>query len=101
MFDRFRSEGFTDIIDVKLNEELKNLQNLIYFKTKSLLVKHDENLPIDEKINLKFQEIPKSEFWSSLMNDINNSNECSGDVDGNGLIDIVDIISLINLILDS
>ena len=55
MFDRFRSEGFTDIIDVKLNEELKNLQNLIYLKTKYLLVKHDENLPIDEKIKLKFK----------------------------------------------
>ena len=30
MFDRFKSEGFTDIIDVNLNEELKNLQNLQY-----------------------------------------------------------------------
>ena len=28
MVDKFRSEGFTDIIDVNLNEELKNLQNL-------------------------------------------------------------------------
>ena len=33
MVDKFRSEGFTDIIDVNLNEELKNLQNLIYLKT--------------------------------------------------------------------
>ena len=33
MVDKFISEGFTDIIDVNLNEELKNLQNLIYLKT--------------------------------------------------------------------
>ena len=38
-----------------------------------------------------------------LINEIIDENtqlECSGDVDGNGVVDIVDIISLINLILD-
>jgi len=86
MLDRFRSEGFTDIMDVNLNEELKDLQNLIYFKTKSLLVKHDENLSISEKINLKFQEIPKTEFWASFMGDINNSNELKQLICSKGIV---------------
>ena len=55
MLDKFKTEGFTDIINDYFKEELKNLQSLIYFKTKSLLVKHDDDLPINEKLNLKFQ----------------------------------------------
>ena len=47
MYDKFISQGFTDIIDINLNEELKNLQNLIYLKTKYLLIKHDENFMLD------------------------------------------------------
>ena len=51
MYDQFISQGFTDILDINFNEELENLQNLIYLNTKHLLVEHDENLPIEEKIN--------------------------------------------------
>ena len=86
MYDKFISQGFTDIIDISLNEELKNLQNLIYLKTKYLLVKHDENLPIDEKIKLKFKEIPKSELWSKLMYDVNSSAELKQLICSKGII---------------
>ena len=30
MYDKFISQGFTDILDISFNEELKNLQNLIF-----------------------------------------------------------------------
>ena len=86
MYDKFISQGFTDIIDISLNEELKNLQNLIYLKTKYLLVKHDENLTIEEKIKLKFKEIPKNEFWSKLMYDLNSSTELKQLICSEGII---------------
>ena len=86
MLDKFKTEGFTDIINVYFKEELKNLQSLIYFKTKSLLVKHDDDLPINEKLNLKFQKIPKNEIWTNLMNDINNSNELKELIHSKGIV---------------
>ena len=60
MDQNFKDRGFTDIIDVSLDNELINLQNLIYQKTKHLLVTHDENLSINEKINLKL----KNDGWN-------------------------------------
>jgi len=85
MDQNFKDRGFTDIIDVSLDNELINLQNLIYQKTKHLLVTHDENLSINEKINLKLKNLPQAEFWSKLMNDINNSIELKKIINSDGI----------------
>ena len=67
--------GFTDIIPIKFDSELKNLQQKIYDITKKSLVDHDQKLSIEEKIQLKFKIKPTDEFWSNLMKEINNSSE--------------------------
>lgn len=71
----FINRGFTKIIPIKFKEELKNLQIKIYENTKFLLEDHDDNIDIEDKIKLKFKQIPSSEIWSNLMEEINLSNE--------------------------
>ena len=85
MDQNFKDRGFTDIIDVSLNDELKNLQNLIYQKTKHLLITHDQKLSLSEKINLELKNLPHNEFWSKLMNDINNSLELKKLINSDGI----------------
>ena len=75
MDSNFASRGFTDILNVSFNDELENLQKLIYEFTKNYLVDHDQNLPIQKKINLHFKEKPLDSVWSELMSHINNSEE--------------------------
>ena len=85
MDQNFKSRGFTDIIDISLNDELKNLQNLIYEKTKNLLVKHEQKLPLSEKIQLQLKNIPPKGFWSALMKDINDSIEVKKLINSEGI----------------
>ena len=75
MDTNFLSRGFTDILYVSFNDELKNLQKLIYEYTKNYLVDHDQSLSIEKKINLHFKEKPSDTIWSELMGQINNSEE--------------------------
>ena len=67
--------GFTDIFKVSIDEELCNLQKLIYLNTKNYLVKHKDSLTLEEKVNLNFKEIPSEKEWSYLMETVNNSDE--------------------------
>jgi len=85
MDQNFKSRGFTDIIDISLNDELKNLQNLIYEKTKNLLVKHEQKLPLSEKIQLQLKNVPPKDFWSDLMKDINDSMELKKLINSEGI----------------
>ena len=75
MDQNFINRGFTDVINIPFDKELTNLQKLIYLNTKKYLVEHNDNLPLHEKINLKFKDIPPKESWTNLMETINNSNE--------------------------
>ncbi len=75
MDQNFLNRGFTDVFDVEVEKELIDLSNLIYKNTKEFLVDHDENIPLFEKLNLHFKEIPDSKIWSELMNIVNNSTE--------------------------
>ena len=56
MDQTFTTRGFTDIIKVSANEELKDFQKLIYLHTKKYLVEHDDNLTTEEKVNLNFKD---------------------------------------------
>ena len=73
MDSNFASRGFTDILNVSFNDELENLQKLIYEFTKNYLVDHDQNLPIQKKINLHFKEKPldlyRAHYWHANFDD--------------------------------
>tara|TARA_B100001123_G_scaffold184448_1_gene211063 strand:- start:2908 stop:3690 length:783 start_codon:yes stop_codon:yes gene_type:complete len=71
----FFERGFTEIIKVNFNNELTNLQNLIYETTKNLLEDHDQSLSVEAKLKIPFKTAPSDEFWSKLMNTINSSKE--------------------------
>ena len=58
MIEDFLKKGFTETINVPVKKELDLLQKLIYSNTKNLLVDHDENLSIEEKVNVNFKKIP-------------------------------------------
>ena len=70
----FANRGFTKIIPIQFEDELKNLQIKIYDLTKSF-ENHDENLDIQDKLKLKFKRKPSNDDWSRLMGEINKSNE--------------------------
>ena len=73
----FANRGFTKIIPIQFEDELKNLQIKIYDLTKNLLENHaaKKNLDIQDKLKLKFKRKPSNDDWSRLMGEINKSNE--------------------------
>ena len=75
MKHNFSTEGFTDIFKLELGQDLLDLQKRIYNSTKELIIDHDVNLSIVDKLQLPFKSLPKKEKWSELMNEINTSNE--------------------------
>mgnify|MGYP001165078829 CR=1 FL=1 len=85
MIEDFLKKGFTEIINVPVKRELDLLQKLIYSNTKNLLVDHDENLSIEEKVNVNFKEIPPQKDWSNLMNIVNNSKELNSLINSEGI----------------
>ena len=71
MDQNFISRGFTEVVNVSISKELGNIQKLIYSNTKKYLVKHEDSLSLEEKVNLNFAEIPSQKAWSELMKTIN------------------------------
>ena len=71
----FFERGFTDNLKLDLGEKLFSLQSLIYDLTKDLLINHDQNLLISEKIKLPFKIVPKGDSWSKIMEKVNTSRE--------------------------
>ncbi len=71
----FLEKGFTQILKVNFKNELLDLQKLIYENTKDLLINHDNNLNIEDKLLLPFSEEASDSFWSKLMYTINGSDE--------------------------
>lgn len=89
----FLERGFTEVKKVKFqNNELINLQKLIYSLTKNQLVDHSQELSIEKKINLPFKEIPSQLFWSKLMDNINNSNELKNLIYSQAVRDVFKLI---------
>ena len=68
-------KGFTDTFKIDFENELLDLQRLIYNSTKDFIVDHDSNLKFEEKIKLPFKFIPEENKWSKIMADINDSKE--------------------------
>ena len=89
---KFIERGFTDIIKINFNDELINLQKLIYDQTKNYLVNHSENLSIEEKINLKFKAKPSDALWSQLMKVVNESKELNRVINSNSVKDAFRIV---------
>ena len=73
--EKFKEQGFLEEFKVDLGINLKNFQEKIYFFTKDLLVDHNADLPIKQKLNLSFKSIPEDKIWSNFMNELNNSQE--------------------------
>jgi hypothetical protein len=73
--NNFDNDGFLKEFSIELGDTLKKLQERIYSLTKELLVEHKQDLPIEKRITLPFKEIPSKNFWSTIMNDINDSLE--------------------------
>lgn len=71
----FLEKGFTQILKINFKNELLDLQKLIYENTKDLLIDHDDNLNIEDKLLLPFSEEASDSFWSKLMYTINGSDE--------------------------
>ena len=84
----FFTNGFSKEFKVELGENLTFLQDKIYNITKNLLVSHDADLSLAEKLNLPFKEIPEDEFWSEIMREINNSNELLNLINCQGVVNI-------------
>ena len=85
MDQNFINNGFTDVTNVPIKDELRNIQELIYLNTKKYLVEHKDDLSIEEKVNLNFKEIPSSESWSDLMKNVNNSKELKNLINSEGI----------------
>ena len=85
MDQNFLYRGFTDIFKVSIDEELCNLQKLIYLNTKNYLIKHKESITLEEKVNLNFKEIPAEKEWSYLMETVNNSDELKNLINSEGI----------------
>ena len=85
MDQNFIYKGFTDVTSVSINEELRNLHKLIYSNTKNYLVEHTDSLPVEEKVNLNFKEIPPKEIWSYLMKAVNISKELKNLINSEGI----------------
>ena len=73
----FQTNGFIKEFHIEVGDVLSKLQNKIYNFTKELLIEHQQNLPIEKKINLPFRKIPSQKFWSDIMSDINQSAQLS------------------------
>ena len=69
----FFERGFTNNIKVELGQKLTQLQSLVYDLTKDLLIEHDSNQPIKQKIKLPFKTVPRGDSWSKIMNTVNES----------------------------
>ena len=85
MNKNFINKGFTDIIYISAEQELTKLQNLIYLNTKDLLIDHEKNISINQKLNLNFKKIPSPKNWSNLMNVINESHELKSLINSEGI----------------
>ena len=86
MLEDFQKNGFTKIFKVNFVDELTNLQKLIYETTKKQLVDHNRDISLEEKLNLKFKDVPKENFFSELMNSINNSSELNNVLNSKGIL---------------
>ncbi len=76
ILEQLNKFGFTEIINVNFkNNELISLQNIIYNKTKHLIIEHNNELALIKKIQLPFKNIPTKNDWSLIMNSINESIE--------------------------
>ena len=85
--DKFNEQGFIEEFRVEVGNKLKNLQEKIYSLTKNLIIEHDSNLDIKEKLNLPFKSIPENEIWSKIMNEMNSSQELSDIIEDKGVIE--------------
>ena len=72
-YEKLENDGFLREFKIELGSILLDLQNKIYSLTKDRIVDHNNSLSIEQKLILPFKKIPEKEFWSFLMNEINNS----------------------------
>ena len=92
MIEDFQKNGFTKVFKVNFDDELTGLQKLIYNVTKNQLIEHNTDISLEEKINLKFKEIPKENFFSDLMNSINTSSELKNVLNSKGILNSFKLI---------
>ena len=83
MADAYSKKGFSEIITIKFDNELRDIQQLIYDKTKKLLADHDINISLEKKLKVPFKVIPSPTDWSILMNEVNESNELKRIIESN------------------
>ncbi len=83
----FYNNGFTDIFKLNLGNTLINLQNKIYNCTKELIVEHNPDIGLDQKIKLPFKRIPDGIKWSEIMNKINDSHELKNLINSKEIIE--------------
>jgi len=57
------------------SSRLAPLQEFIYEQTKDLIIEHDGDLPVEERLRLPFQGAPTSEDFSKVMRALDNSPE--------------------------
>lgn len=80
-YKKFFDEGYIDVFKIDTGQYLIDLQQKIYSLTKDLLIDHNSNLSLNEKLLIPFKEIPQKNFWSFFMNEMNNSKELNDLID--------------------
>ncbi len=87
-YENFFKLGFVNEFNVEINKEITLLQQKIYDLTQNIIIDHDTNLNLIEKIKLPFKEIPSEKIWSELMNEINSSNELKNLINSKGIYSV-------------
>ena len=87
MVNTYADKGFTEVITINFDNELRDIQKLIYNKTKKLLSEHDSSISLEKKLKVPFKVIPSSNDWSILMKEVNESNELKRIIESNPIKD--------------
>jgi len=87
MLSDFDKIGYTKVFDLNLGNRLIDFQKLIYSHTKDLIVPHNADIPLEEKIKLPFRSLPPKESWSNIMNNVNLSKEFEDIISSQSIID--------------
>ena len=85
-YKKFQEQGFIEEFRIDLGIKLKKIQEKIYFLTQELIVDHNSDLSIEEKLNLPFKLIPDNKIWSNIMNQVNNSKELNDNIEDQSII---------------
>ena len=88
----FYNNGHSKVFKIQVGKGFLDVQRKLYKITKDYLVDHDDNISLNQKLSLKFKDIPSDKFWSNLMNEMNNSFELNSLINSNEIFEAFKLI---------